>query len=509
LSSETYSTFAQRVREIYTARSVEALLDWDLETCMPPKSAEHRANQLALIAGFAHEKLTSDELGSLLEKLAGSPASDDFVAATNVREMRRMYDRAVKLPTDLVRRIARSVALAKEAWVKARKDSDYQRFAPHLQGLLDLKREVAERIGWKTEPYDALMDEFEPGAVAAEVHAVFEQVKKELVPLVAAIKDAPRQPDLSILERPCPVDKQKEFNRFIAEALGYDFQAGRMDISAHPFCTSTCPHDVRITTRYNERYMPSSLFGVMHEVGHALYEQGMDPQHAATPMADSVSLGIHESQSRMWENQVGRSRAFWRHFFKPLQQAFPSLADVKLDDWVFAVNNVRPSLIRVEADEVTYGLHIMLRFDLERRMIRNELAVRDIPQAWNDNIRKLLGVTPKNDAEGCLQDIHWSGGTFGYFPTYALGNLYAAQFFAQARQEMPDLEQQISRGELRPLRDWLREKIHRHGKRYRAGELVQAVTGRPLSHQPFVDYLNAKLRPLYGLGDRGQVTGDK
>ncbi|RMF86122.1 MAG: carboxypeptidase M32 [Planctomycetota bacterium] len=477
---------------------MEAMLDWDQETYLPKRGATERAGQLALLAGMIHERRTSDELAGMLSILERED-DDDYVVATNVREMRRTYDRAVKLPKELVEEIARTTTLAKGAWAEARRESAFSKFSPFLEKLLDLKRQAADHIGWNTEPYDALMDEYEPGALAADVERVFAAVRAEVVPLVAAIKDAPRQPDLDILKRPCPVDAQREFNYKIAAAIGFDFDAGRIDVSTHPFCTSTSPNNVRLTTRYDEHYMPMSLFGVMHEAGHGMYEQGLLVEHAGTPMGMAVSLGIHESQSRLWENQVGRSRPFWEHFFGALQQQFPSLADVSLDDWYFAINNVRPSLIRVEADEVTYGLHIMLRFDLERRMIRNELAVKDVPEAWNAGMQELLGITPPNDAEGCLQDIHWSIGTFGYFPTYQLGNLYAAQFVAKARADLPDLDDQFRQGRFDGLLDWLRKNIHQHGQRYRPTELVKVVTGRELSHEPYIAALKAKFEPLYGL----------
>ncbi len=499
MARATYDEFIGRVKELQTSRAIEALLDWDQETYMPKRAAEDRADQLALIAGLSHEKLTADELGDLLTRLESEDLADDHVLVTNVREVRREHDRAIKLPKSLVQEIARTSTLGKDAWVGARKESDFSKFAPHLERLLDLKRQVADLVGWTTEPYDALMDEFEPGAKAAEVQKVFDAVKAELVPLVAATKNAPRQPDKSIRQRPCPRESQEAFNRRIVEAMGLDFEAGRIDVSTHPFCTSMSPRDVRFTTRYDEHYLPMSLFGVMHEAGHALYEQGLDAAHTGTPMAQSVSLGIHESQSRFWENQVGRSRPFWHHFYAHLQDTFPSLADVTLDDWVFVINTVEPSLIRVEADEVTYGLHIMLRFDLERKMLQKQIAVKDVPEAWNAGMKELLGIVPPDDAQGCLQDIHWSMGIFGYFPTYALGNLYAAQFFAAAKRAMPDLEEQLARGELLPLREWLREKIHQHGKRYRANELIKVVSGSDLSHQPFIDYLHAKFKPLYGL----------
>jgi carboxypeptidase Taq len=421
------------------------------------------------------------------------------VVATNVHEVRRVYDRAVKLPGELVAAIARATTLGRESWVKARQDSNFSLFAPHLEELLRLKREVADRIGYADDPYDALLDEYEPGARAADVQQVFAGLRKELVPLVQAISVAPRKPDASILERACPVPAQAAFARGVVAAMGFDFAAGRIDTTTHPFCSGASPLDVRLTTRYDEHYLPMSLFGLMHEAGHGLYEQGLDPAHAHTPMGMSISLGIHESQSRLWENQVGRSRAFWQHWLTPLQQQFPTLADVSLDDWVFAINTVRPSLIRVEADEVTYNLHIMLRMDIERQMVGGQLAVRDVPAAWNEAMQQMLGVTPPNDGQGCLQDIHWSMGILGYFPTYALGNLYSAQIFAASRAALPELDAQIARGELVPLREWLRENVHRHGQRYRAGELCEKVTGAPLSHAPLVDYLNKKYRALYGL----------
>ncbi len=498
MPTQSYQAFITRVREIQTATSIESLLEWDQETMLPPRGAELRAAQLGFIAGVSHERLTGSDFAQLLEQAERENAGDPEVEP-NLREMRRVFDRKVKLPTSLVQEIARTVSLAKDAWVRARKESNFAAFAPHLEKLLDLKRQVAEKIGFTTEPYDALMDEYEPGARSADVQRVFDQVKEELVPLVAAIKSAPRRPDESVLRRPAPRETQALLNRLIASAMGFDFEAGRLDVSTHPFCSGLTPQDVRLTTRYDEHYLPMSLFGVMHEAGHGLYEQGLDPAHAFTPLGQSVSLGIHESQSRMWENLVGRSRAFWLYFYPLLQAALPAWRAVPLDDWYFAINTVKPSLIRVEADEVTYNLHIMLRFDLERRMLRGEVAVRDVPAAWNDGFKSLLGITPSSDAEGCLQDIHWSMGIFGYFPTYALGNLYACQFFKAANQALPDLPARIARGELQPLRDWLRKSIHAHGQRYRADELVKRVTGRPLGHADFMEHLRSKYQPLYGL----------
>ncbi len=499
MAGELYSTFVEQIREISRAHAIEGLLGWDQETYMPKRGAADRGGQMALIAGYAHEKLTADELGTMLDKLANEDFGGDHVATTNLRETRRNYDRAVKIPTKLVKELANATTVAKSVWAEARQDNDFAKFAPHLEKLIDLKRQVAERIGYESEPYDALMDEFEPGAKAAEVQAVFDKLREELVPLVAAISAAPNQPDTSLLTRTCPQSAQAAFGRNVAESMGFDFDAGRIDISTHPFCSGSTPSDVRLTTRYDEHYFPQALFGTMHEAGHGLYEQGLDLEHVDTPMASSTSLGIHESQSRMWENMVGRGRPFWEYYYSAFKDVFPKYHDVAIDDFYFAINTVRPSLIRVEADEVTYGLHIMLRFDIERKMMSGELAVKDIPDAWNSGVENFLGIAVPNDAQGCLQDIHWSMATFGYFPTYALGNLYAAQFFAAAQKAIPDLDDKIAAGELHPLLDWLRENIHRHGMRYRAGELVRIVTGQDLSHEPFMAYLNAKFKPLYGI----------
>ncbi|HUT88102.1 MAG TPA: carboxypeptidase M32, partial [Thermoguttaceae bacterium] len=353
--SHAYAKLLERIKDIGRLQAIEALLEWDQDTFMPPKGVGCRAETSALVAGLKHEWRTDPQVGELLGQC--SDEDDDPVRATNIRETRRVYERAVKVPTELVKEIARTAALAKDAWGKAREASDFGAFAPALSKLLDLKRRQAEHIGYQGEPYDALLDEWEPGASTAEIARVFADLRGQLVPLVRAIADAPKKPDFSILQRHYPRSIQEDLGRKFAAEMGFDFDAGRLDVSVHPFCTSMGCQDVRFTTRYDENYLPGALFGVMHEAGHGLYEQGLDPDHAFTPMGSFISLGIHESQSRFWENQVGRSRAFWEQHFPDAQELFPdALKDVALDQFHAAVNTVTPSLIRVEADEVTYNL---------------------------------------------------------------------------------------------------------------------------------------------------------
>ena len=496
---DAYETLVERIRDLGRLEAINALLEWDQETYMPAKGVEPRAETLATLAAIKHERRTSPEIGDLLNEL-DEAGTDDPVWATNIRETRRLYDRAVKVPTELVKELALTSSLARKTWVKAREESRFSMFAPYLTKLLELRRQEAEYLGYDGEPYDALMDEYEPGAKTAQVAAVFADLRDRLAPVVRTIADAPNKPDFSILQRRYPRAAQEQMARKFAKMMGFDFDSGRLDVSVHPFCTSMTSSDVRITTRYDETYLPGAVFGVMHEAGHGLYEQGLDPGHRFTPMGSHVSLGIHESQSRMWENFVGRSRPFWEGQYTWAQELFPeALSSVGLDDFYGAINTVQPSLIRVEADEVTYNLHIVLRFELERDLLNKRLEVTDIPAAWNQAMTELVGVTPPNDAQGCLQDIHWSMGAFGYFPTYALGNLYAAHFFAAAQRAIPDLDEKIRGGDLNPLREWLLTSIHRQGMRCRANELCEKVTGLPLSTGPFMEYVNTKFKAIYGL----------
>lgn len=501
-SKKAYDRLLGLSKEIYLLNSCMALLEWDQRTYIPKGGIQQRGNQLALLAGMSHQKATSPEIGDLLKQLEGSSLAkhpDSFEAA-NIREIKHSYEKLVKIPKSLVEELTRVTTVAHEVWAEARKKSDFSTFLPYLEKIIQLKHQQAEAVGYEKHPYDALLDDFEPGATIEKVAKVFADFRQELVDLVKAIANSGKRPDTSILERDYPVDRQNSFGREAAGVIGYDFEKGRLDVTVHPFCTGIGPGDVRITTRYNPNHFGQAFFGILHEVGHGIYEQELDPERYGTPGGEAVSLGIHESQSRMWENLVGRSKSFWKHFFPKAQKIYPeALGDVKFEDFYFAINEVVPSFIRVEADEVTYNLHILVRFEIEQAFFGGDLSPKDIPGAWNEKFKKYFDLTPPDDAQGCLQDVHWSSGYIGYFPTYSLGNLYSAQFFVQTKKELGNLDEQFARGEFGKLKEWLKEKIHRQGQRYRAEKLVEVITGKPLSHRPLMDYLKAKYGELYGI----------
>ena len=488
-------------RDASTLNSCAALLYWDERTYAPKGAAEGRSKQTALLSGIVHEKTTTPHIGELLSEIEGSVivADPDSPKAANIRELRRDYDKEVKLPKDLVEEIARVTSLAQGVWAEARQKSDFSIFLPKLKEVINLKHRQAEAYGYETEPYDALIDDYEPHATVKTISEVFRKLREELVPLVKSIAESGRRPDMSIIENDYPVDLQEKFDKEAAASIGFDFDRGRLDVTTHPFCSGIGPGDCRITTRYNPKHLGQALFGVLHEAGHGIYEQGLPTEHYGTPLGWSVSLGIHESQSRMWENLVGRSKPFWKYFYPKAQGTFASLDNIKFDDFYFAINNVEPSYIRVEADEVTYNLHILLRFEIERDLFAGKIKAEDLPAVWNEKFNEFFGLTPENDAEGCLQDIHWSAGLFGYFATYALGNLYAAQFFAKAKEDMPDMEKKFAAGDFSVLKNWLRKNIHSHGRRYSAEDLVKKVTGKPLSQEPMMTYLKSKFGELYGV----------
>lgn len=503
--ADAYAELVRRSKDVGVLNSCAAVLGWDQQTYMPRNGAPLRGEQMALLAALSHQKGTDPKIGELLAAVEGSDLVTDAESpeAANVREWRRGYDRATKLPQALVEELARVTTQAQQVWEQAKKKNDFPTFRPWLEKVVALKRQEADAVGYKDHPYDALIEEYEPGTTVAELKQLFAGLTAELVPLIRKIVESPKKPDRSVLEREYPTDRQKVFAEAAAVAFGFDFHAGRLDTTAHPFCSGLGPGDCRITTRYNPRFFNEAFFGVLHETGHAVYEQNLPAGHWGTPLGHACSFGIHESQSRLWENQVGRGRPFWDHFFPRARQTFPTaLADVSPEAFYFAVNDVRPSLIRVEADEATYNLHIALRFEVELALLSGNLTPADLPGAWNERVKAFFGLDVPDDSRGCLQDIHWSFGGIGYFPTYTLGNLYAAQLIEAARNDLggaDSLAADFRRGEFDRLKGWLVENIHRHGQRYRAGELCRRATGRALSPQPFLSYLTEKFGPLYGV----------
>ena len=500
-----YARLLAELREVAVLTSINATLGWDQEVMMPPAAAELRGEQAALLSTLIHERRTSAALGDLIAQCeADAGVAADENASANLRNLRRDYDRVTKLPTELVREMAEVSTLAMHRWREARENADFAAFAPWLERLVRLNRDTAEALGVPEggELYDALLENFEPGMRAAELDRVFGELRAGLVPLIRELREEGTRPDTDWMSIPLPLDAQVAFNRGVVERMGFDFTGGRLDVSTHPFCESAGPGDTRLTTRYDEKQLLSALHGTMHETGHGLYEQGLPKaEHFGQPLAEAASMGIHESQSRMWENFVGRGRPFWEWALPELQRqvADPAVAALDVDTVFRGLNVVEPGLIRIESDEATYNLHIMLRYDLERAMLKGDLSVADLPGAWNERVRADLGLEVPSHREGVLQDIHWSMGAIGYFPTYTLGNLYAAQLWDALGRDLPDLDGQLRRGEFGGLLGWLREHVHAHGRRYTAPELCERATGRPLTHEPLLRYLEAKLRPVYGL----------
>jgi len=480
-----------------------AILSWDQQTYMPPGGAEARAEQLATLSRLAHEMFVADATGTLLQQAAAEVdgAAYDSDDAALVRVVQHDYDLATRVPTKLVEEIARTTTLAHEVWAKARQENDFNSFAPMLDKIYDLMRQQADALGYQDRMYDALLDQYEPNMKTTEVERLFDELRAELVPFVAQVFANLDAVDDSPIRKNYDVARQAEFGLKVIERIGYDLTRGRQDKSVHPFTTEFSIGDVRITTRYMEDWMPSALFGSIHEAGHAMYEQGISPLLEGTPLARGTSLGVHESQSRLWENVIGRSRAFWGVFYGDLQKLFPEqLGGVNLEAFYKAINAVSRSLIRVEADEVTYNLHIMLRFELEKDLLEGRLPVRDLRDAWNAKMEAYLGITPPDDGKhGVLQDVHWSSGLIGYFPTYSLGNFLSVQYWDKARRDVPSIPNDIARGEFGSLLGWLRENIHQHGRKYWPAELTQRVTGEPIQVGPFLRYLKEKYTDIYGL----------
>jgi carboxypeptidase Taq len=487
-----------RLAELQDLSATGSLLGWDQQTMMPARGGALRAEQLGTLGRILHERFVDDEIGRLLDAADG--VDPDSVDGALVRVTRRDWEKARRVPAELAAELARAGALGQQAWEQARERSDFAAFLPFLERNVELKLRYIACFEDFEDPYDVLLDDYEEGMTSAEVDVLFGELRDALVPLIAAVAQRADAVDASLLRGDFPVERQRALVRRVLERLGWSADGWRLDEAAHPFATSFGPDDVRLTTRYDPAFVGTALYGAIHELGHGLYEAGVAPELARTSLAGGVSLGVHESQSRLWENVVARGRPFAGWLHGALRETFPErLGDVDADAFYRAVNRVQPSLIRVEADEATYGLHIILRFELEREMIAGTIALRDLPEAWNARMKQYLGVEVPDDARGVLQDVHWSGGDIGYFSTYALGNLIAAQLWERAHADLPGLDDALAAGDGAPLREWLRERVHRHGRRYPPRELVARAVGGPIGVQPFVDYLRAKLAPIYGL----------
>jgi carboxypeptidase Taq len=498
--NEKMEKLKEALAEISDLGRTAALLDWDHQTYMPPAGAEARGNQISLLRRLVHERSTSPEMGRLLDSLkpyvAGlDPDSDD---ARMVKVTGREYEKALRVPARHVVEFSQAVTLGQQAWMEARAKSDFSIFRPYLEKIIALRQEYSSFFPNFAHPYDALLDDFEPNMKTADVQAIFEGLRPQQVELIKKIAARP-QVDNSFLHQRFNEKKQWDFGVEVITRFGFDWKRGRQDKAPHPFTIGFSVNDVRITTRVSSDFLNPMLFGTMHECGHALYGMGVAPELERTGLDGGASLAVHESQSRLWENLVGRSFSFWQYFYPRLQKTFPHLAEVPLEKFYRGINKVQPSFIRVEADEATYNLHIMLRLELEIALLEGKIAVKDLPEIWNAKMQEYLGVTPPDDAKGVLQDIHWAGGSIGYFSTYALGNLISVQLWEKVNQDIPDLFRQIWEGKFEALLGWLRANIHRHGSKFEPQELVERVTGSKIDPAPYVRYLTKKYSEIYSL----------
>jgi len=503
MENNAFADLKKALVELGYLGSVSALLGWDQNVNVQSGGHGARADLTGYIAGLKHHKFTSKEFEDILwkavefEKTGSLTSEESFI----IRKTRSDLTKAKKLPSEFVESSERLFAASHEVWANARARSDFSLFEPYLVRIVSSKRKEADYLGYLHSPYDALMDDYEPDFTSYTVSQLFKELKAFLIPFISSISESKVKIRKEFLNRRFPLEQQSEFIRTVAKSMGFDFTKGRLDTSIHPFCESLNSADVRLTTRYDEKdFINQALMSVIHETGHGLYEQGLRSEWFGTPLGESISLGIHESQSRLWENLIGRSLPFWKYFFPKLQKTFPDqLRDVSLEEFYKALNIVKPGFIRVDADEVTYNLHVIMRFEIERDLIENRLEVKDLPGVWNAKMKKYFGLKVPNDAQGVLQDIHWSCGAFGYFHTYALGNLYAAQFFAAAQEKIPTLDKKITKNSLLELREWLRKNIHVHGELYLPKDLILRVTGGTFGSDYFEDYISEKYSAIYEL----------
>ncbi len=495
-----HSKFRALVAKIKHYSEAVELMQWDLRTGAPKKGVEGRSQVIGELSTEVFKMSVSDEMGGYIERFSQPEAFEKLerIDQRLVEECKKDYERSKKLPAEKYQQYVVLVSQSESVWEEAKHNSDFALFRPYLQKIVRFKQEFLEYWGYEGNKYNTLLDIYEPGMTVPQLERVFAAVKEKTVPLVAQIRNAADKPETGFLYKGYAKEKQREFSEFILRQMGYDFAAGRLDESVHPFATGINPGDVRITTNFKPNDLTFALFGTIHEGGHALYEQNISDELRGTILCSGASMGIHESQSRFWENFIGLSRPFWKRYFADLAKLFPQeLAGRDAEEFYRAVNEAEPGLIRIEADELTYNLHIMVRYELEKGLINDEIKVDELPGVWNAKYAEYLGVTPSNDSEGVLQDVHWSGGDFGYFPSYALGNMYAAQIMHTLQREMPDLEQKVERGELAPIKMWLSEKIYRFGALLTPAEIIQSVTGEELNPSYLTDYLERKFKGIY------------
>jgi len=495
---KNYEDYVNHLAKIADVGNSIAVLSWDQEVMMPPKGAEKRAQQISTLAGIHHELSAQEDFGKLLQQLVKDTSLNEE-QKRNVSESLTEFEKNNKYTTAFVQEMSKTVSQAFQAWNKAKKEDDFKLFEPYLEKLVKLKREECELLGYENHPYDALIDLYEPKTTVAELDVLFADVKNQLVDFVKQIADAPQNED-ALMRQHYPKEKQLAFTELVLEKMDYDFEAGRQDISSHPFSTSFSPEDSRVTTRVSEEDLSEILWSSIHEGGHALYEQGLKVENYGLPAGTYLSLGMHESQSRLWENNVGRSLSFWKYFYPKLQEVFPdNLKNYTVEDFYKAMNIVKPSFIRTNADELTYHFHVLIRYEIEKELILGNIEVSDLPRVWNEKYKAYLNIDVPSDSKGVLQDIHWSHGSFGYFPTYSLGSFYAAQFFHKAQEQIENLEEKVEQGNYTELLDWLRTNIHQYGRLYSASELCERVTGEKLNFTYFMQYAKAKYEKLYAL----------
>lgn len=495
---EEFKQLDQRIRH-YT--DISALLDWDANVNAPKKGVPIFSKAKGTLSEHIFNLSTSDEMGRYLDVLTSSAAEEhvDSVTRACVKARKREYDKFKRVPVELYKELVILTSNANTIWAEAKQTNSFAHYEPTLTKIVELQRKLIECFGYEGHPYDALLDQYEPGLTVEKLDPIFAKLRDQTVALLKRLMDAADRPSNQVLFAEYDVDKQKEFNRALLPKLGFDMDAGHMGISVHPFAQPINTGDVRLTTRYNKNDLRSAIFGTIHECGHALYEQGINPDYEETAIRQGASYGIHESQSRFLENMVGRSLKFWSYFYDDLKQHFPQLEEVSLEDFHRAINTVEPSFIRVEADELTYNLHIMVRYEIEKGLMSGELEVKDLPRIWNEKMEEYLGIVPPTDSLGVLQDVHWSFGGFGYFPSYSLGNLYAAQILKTIEKELPNFDQLIANGEFMVIRNWLKDNIHQYGSLYTPNELIVKVTGEELNAQYLVDYLEQKYAQIYRL----------